>query len=455
MKLRGMPTANSMTARWTPLEPHAQQKAYWQSDSRFIVVPAGRRSGKSEIAKRKQVVDAMTFNSAPDGRFIFGAPTHGQAKKIFWNDCKLMIPDWAFKVSRRRSISESELIIQLCNGAIIEIIGLDKPERAEGSPIDGIVLDEYGNMKETVWSQHVRPGLLTKGRPPGRAYLIGVPEGRNHYYQTYKKAAGLKDWETFTWFSSDILPPEEVAAAREELDPLTFQQEYEGSFITFEGRCYYSFNYEIHASERLDHYYNERDGLHFCFDFNVEPGVCAIVQEIEYAGTNGHCAEEVTAVLGEVNIPKHSNTQKVCRKLIEDWKEHKGKIYLYGDATGGNRGSAQLEGSDWVIIKRELENAFPGRVYSRVPSSNPSVRSRINSLNSRLQSATGTVRVLVDPYRAPKVAEDLDGVRILKGSAGEIDKKSDESLTHVSDAFGYYIHRRFPAQERIIISKEI
>jgi hypothetical protein len=59
-------------------------------------------------------------------------------------------------------------------------------------------------------------------------------------------------------------------------------------------------------------------------------------------------------------------------------------------------------------------------------------------------SGDEVVRMMVDPGAAPHVVRDLEGVRILKGGAGEIDKKSDANLTHISDALGYYVAEVFP-----------
>jgi hypothetical protein len=43
---------------------------------------------------------------------------------------------------------------------------------------------------------------------------------------------------------------------------------------------------------------------------------------------------------------------------------------------------------------------------------------------------------------------DFDGVRVVEGGSGEIDKQTDKSLSHISDAAGYYIAERFPIDQR-------
>jgi hypothetical protein len=59
-------------------------------------------------------------------------------------------------------------------------------------------------------------------------------------------------------------------------------------------------------------------------------------------------------------------------------------------------------------------------------------------------NAGGVVRFMVDAAKAPNVVKDLEGVRTLKGGSGEIDKAATPTLTHVSDAIGYYVVKEFP-----------
>jgi hypothetical protein len=52
--------------------------------------------------------------------------------------------------------------------------------------------------------------------------------------------------------------------------------------------------------------------------------------------------------------------------------------------------------------------------------------------------------MMVDPIKAKHVVKDLEGVTLLEGGSGEIDKKKTPELSHISDALGYYIAREFP-----------
>lgn len=445
-----------MFERLYPLRYHPIQAAIDECLARFIVIPAGRRSGKTEKAKRKLLKAALSAQGYADPRYFAGAPTRDQAKAIYWNDLKAMIP----RALVRGKPRETDLCIPLWNGAEIYVIGMDKPERIEGRPWNGGVLDEFANMKPGAWGENVRPALSDRR---GWCWLIGVPEGRNHYYDInqYALHSGDPDWASFTWKSADILPREEVEAARRQLDELVFQQEYEASFVNFVGRIYYNFTEATHVAPLA---YDPTKPLAFCFDFNAAPGTAVVAQEQRLPqqyerDVNGRMLLNRpiigTGVIGEVYIPQNSTTPAVCRKLIELFGEHKGPVTCYGDASGGASGSAKVQGSDWDLIKSTLRPVFGDRLDFEVPASNPAERARVNAMNTRLKTTAGDVRMMVDGKRAPYTVKDLEGVRALAGGSGEIDKRADKRLTHLTDGLGYYVARKFPVAPNIGVVEQL
>lgn len=436
-----------ITNKWTPLKDHKTQIELYRSTKRFNVVPAGRRSGKTEIVgRRKQVLRFLLchdkrfpqfYSPYPDPRYFIAAPTRDQVKRIYWNDIKSMIP---INLLAKRP-NESNLIITGKNGAELHLLGLDKPERIEGSPWDWGVIDEIGNVKKGAWQENIRPALSDRR---GGCDFIGVPEGRNHYYDLAKKAEHdlTGDWGYFHWLSADILSEEEIRSAKEDLDELVYLQEYEASFVNFQGMVYYNFRPDTHVGDYA-HLYDPSRPLVFMFDFNVSPGIAVIGQEMGADKFRIPVGKTITVLLDEVHITRNSNTKMVCHKLIEKYQYHKGNVICYGDSTGGSKGTAKLRGSDWDIIKDELIPYFGNRLYFNVPKANPAERQRVNAVNSRLKSAAGEVKMVIDK-RCKWLIKDFEGTRILDGSAGEIDKKYDSTLTHMTDGVGYYIHKEFP-----------
>ncbi|MCK4776968.1 MAG: hypothetical protein KAS39_01245 [Actinomycetia bacterium] len=433
-----------------PLRFHPVQAAYWASPFRFNIVPAGRRSGKTELAKRKVVTRAMApphLGGSPYhmGNYFVSAPTFNQVKRIYWQDLKDMIPK-EFVLAT----SESDLWIKLINLNTIYCMGLDKPERMEGFPWDGGIVDEIANVKPSAWETNIRPALSDRG---GWCDLIGVPEGRNHYYELdlLARTDTTGEWGHFHWISADILRPEEIAAVRATMDEITYYQEYEASFVNYTGRAYHAFN-EEHNVRQLKHLYNPTRELKIMMDFNISPGTAAIGQDIQYRKQDTFRS---TLLLDEVFIKRHSNTIKVCDKIIELYgKKHFGPVTVYGDSTGGAGGSAKILGSDWEIIGKKLRGIWGDKVKFRVRRKSPRERDRLNATNSLLQSVNKDVRLYID-QSCGNIIRDFEGVILLDGGSGEIDKKSTPLLTHLSDAIGYFADRDHPLRSNKVRDMKI
>jgi hypothetical protein len=439
------------TSRWWPMPRHLGVQGYLRSTKRFNIVPAGRRSYKTEAAKRRLVKKALREVIVPGARYIACAPTREQAKDIFWDHLNALIPPEL--VAKRR---DSNLSIRLINGNGIFVVGMDRPQRVEGKdPIAYALLDEFGDMKPEAFTNHVGPALTDL---EADADFIGVPEGRNHYYDMFVEAqadqSGLWGWHH--WTSEEILPEREISYWKARLDPITYAQEFLASFVSYLGRAYYQFERGEHIADHLP--YDPNAPLIFCFDFNQTPGVACVGQEAHHL--------DRTLFLSEVYIERNSKTPMVCRALLDGatrkgiqtcpgYRNHPGLVYLYGDATGGAGGSAKVEGSDWDLVKKVLRPVFGDRLVDRVPEANPRERVRVNSVNSRFRAQDETIRALVDS-RCLALAKDLEGVSTVEGGSGDIDKQKHrtDGLTHISDAAGYYIVAKFPTRGQGAFGRE-
>lgn len=423
-------------------------------------------SGKTVEAQHRLLYGSFHFGgnhhgclTPPDGvlepKYAYLAPTHDQAKRISWERFRAWIPKWAL-----RSMNISDRYFEFVTGARLYVIGMDQPKRVEGIHLDGVVLDEFADMKPEAWTSSVKPALDTEGRPPGWGMFIGRPRGKNHFYKLLQKAIDLDGWGVYyPWPSWLVLSPEKIASARRELDDRSFRQEYGGEFLSDAGRAYYQFG----AWNITDLQYDPDEPLLLGFDFNVSPGVAVVAQDLEQAydliecprcavaqpGRSGeqchYCKyhlpfETVTAVIDEVWIDEDSNTRRVCERLLEKWGgRHKGPVLCYGDATGGAR-KTSAERSDWQTIEDYLSRQWP--VFEiDVPKANPAQRDRVVVMNSRLRNASETVRIYVDRERCPHLIDDLDMTQL--DDRGDLDEGKDKKYTHMSDALGYLVHQRF------------
>ena len=198
------------------------QKKAWVSDTRFLVIAAGRRTGKTRLAAWKLIVKAL---EATKGNVFYVAPTQGQARDIMWQT----LLELAQEVIVSAHINN--LQIKLINGATISLKGADRPETMRGVSLYYLVMDEYADMKPEVFEQILRPALADQ---KGGALFIGTPMGRNHFYELYKYAE-LGDDESykafhFTSYDNELLDADEINLAKKSMSSYAFRQEFMASF---------------------------------------------------------------------------------------------------------------------------------------------------------------------------------------------------------------------------------
>jgi hypothetical protein len=398
--------------------------AWQQSRKKHNVVAAGRRSFKTETAKRKIARLALCV----PGNYFFAAPTRGQAKKIAWQDLKdLTKPLWA------KETNESDLIIYLATGSTIHCIGLDAPARIEGQIWHGGILDEYGNMKPEVWPHHVQPVTADTG---AWVDFIGVPEGRNHYYELaeYARMSGDNEWAFFTWKSADVLPAETIEAARRQLDEKTFRQEYEASFEGAGETTYYTFDEESIVAQP---FVPDAPTVMF-WDFNAskeKPMATGLLQTI---GGIDYVTKEF--------VFKSTNTEQQCQAIKAFFEQNNftGTLAVTGDYMG-TRSESSASRSDYAIIESYFKN-YRGYVVKIRPTL--SVKDRVTSLNARFRVASGERKLFVDKG-CTKLIQDLRRVN-WKDSGTAIDGSNPE-LTHISDALSYWAYNYYPFDRKEII----
>jgi len=198
------------------------QKKVWADSTRFKIVAAGRRTGKSRLAAWMLIVNAL---QADKGHVFYVAPTQGQARDIMWQT----LLELAHPIVTNAHINN--LQIKLVNGATISLKGADRPETMRGVSLKFLVMDEYADMKPEVFEQILRPALADQ---KGGALFIGTPMGRNHFYDLYKYAE-LEDDESYTsWhftsYDNELLDPEEIDLAKKSMSSYAFRQEFMASF---------------------------------------------------------------------------------------------------------------------------------------------------------------------------------------------------------------------------------
>jgi hypothetical protein len=216
---------------------HDAQLEIYEHPARFKVVAAGRRFGKTYLARVLLAINALkSYNEEgfdlSDEEVYYIAPTFEQGKKIMWNALKSLLK-MESEGGLIRAAHENTAVITLINGRRISIKGADRPDTLRGVGLSFAVMDEYAFMKGDVWELIIQPAL---SRSKGGALFIGTPDGKNHFFDLYQKAqtrpVGFEDWYAWTFESlaNTTLDPKEISRQISTMSVAAARQEFGASF---------------------------------------------------------------------------------------------------------------------------------------------------------------------------------------------------------------------------------
>ena len=201
------------------------QQTVYMDKTRFKVIAAGRRCGKSRLAATILLIEGLR---CPAGSAVlYVSPTMGQSRQIIWD----LLLDLGREVIQSSHVNN--LDITLINGARIYVRGADRPDTLRGVSLTYAVLDEVADIKPAAWEQVIRASLSDK---KGSCIMIGTPKGRNWFYDLYNLGQeGIdpewKSWH-FTTADNPMIDPDEIESAKKTLSSFSFKQEYMASFDT-------------------------------------------------------------------------------------------------------------------------------------------------------------------------------------------------------------------------------
>lgn len=234
---------------------HDGQYAVATDTHRFRIICAGRRWGKSVLARLILLKWAVTS----PGLYWIVSPSYRQSKQNHWDALKKEIPpNWILKKN------EVDLSLTLRNGSVIQLKGAENPDTLRGVKLRGLVIDEIASIRSWnwLWSEVLRPTLTDYEAP---ALFISTPKGYNHFYKLFEmgqrgeqdraqdghQASPYRSWR-FTSYDNPYIPKAEIAAAREELTEDTFSQEYMADFRKYTGLVYKEFERAVHVADLPD-----------------------------------------------------------------------------------------------------------------------------------------------------------------------------------------------------------
>ena len=395
------------------------QQIIAKAASRFKVVVAGRRFGKTFLAIREICYQAKE----PNREVFYVTTSYRAAKMIVWKPLKRKLMDlkWAKK------INESELSILLKNGTTISLKGAEDPDKLRGVSLDYVVVDEAAECKlESLWGEILRPALADR---QGNALFIGTPKGKsNPFYDLYvfAKDTANTDWSAFQYTTLDggFVTAEEIEAARHDMSERQFNQEFLATFETYENRVAWAFARDVHVIDEPKQ--ANTSIIHVGMDFNINPAVATISVQTD--------AQTLT-VIDEIQMFA-SNTDEMSMEIKRRYPNS--KVFVYPDPSGSRRQTSSGGMSDHLI----LQNA--GFVV-KAPRKHDPVRDRINAINARFRSAEGKVNLYI-AKTAKYTIECLDKHQFKEGT---MVPDKDSGYDHMFDALSYCVAFMYPIRKTV------
>lgn len=184
--------------------------------------------------------DPKTGRPFLNPRYAYLAPLYGQVKKVAWDYLKDFTKNIPGAVSNEADLRVDIPRPHLGDKISFTLLGADNPDSLRGIYLDGVVLDEYGDMNPEMWRKVIRPALSDR---TGWAIFIGTPKGRNSFWDLYNKATNgfpLEEGGVYVdpeWYGAlytvedtKIISDDELESASREMTDDEYAQEFLCSF---------------------------------------------------------------------------------------------------------------------------------------------------------------------------------------------------------------------------------
>lgn len=403
------------------INSHPHQLEIAKDNTRFKVAVSGRRWGKSVLGR--EMILAKAFDMPGSLSWIV-TPTREMNKDIHWDALKQRVKELNWRVK----INETNLsITKLIGGSKIILKTADNPDRLRGRGLDFVVIDEFRDMDQSVWQDILRPALTDK---KGEALFISTPNGHDILYDLYLLGQGENpEWKSWHYrtIDSPFIDAHEIEQAKNDLDKMTFEREYEASFDTAGGNPYYSYTNLNNKPFELNSY----SPVIFTCDFNAtEKPMSWVVGQRVIEGIT-----DITNWKASLSY-QYTNTEVMC-KIADEWllknlRTYPSHLIFYGDYAGRQQKS-NSSFSDWQIIEDYFRNK--AKIEKRIKPCR-SIRDSIAATNAQLANTKGERKQFVDPEGCKELIEDWNKCE-WKTNGREL-KDNDNFRGHLCRAVDYY-----------------
>lgn len=209
---------------WSPDFPkeHKAQKQILECNSDLIVIAAGTRFGKTQVAAYK----ALKTLLVNDKHIWVVAPTYELTNKVFNWMTKWIATGFPSLIS---GISKRPFPkIETPWNSWVEGKSAETPTGLLGEELDLVIMDECSRIKKDIWDSYIFQRLASR---EGKAVLISTPFGKNWFEDKFIQAKKTNSGFNFRSRDNPYFPIASWDLAKKTLPEQVFQQEYRASFL--------------------------------------------------------------------------------------------------------------------------------------------------------------------------------------------------------------------------------
>lgn len=432
-----------LVLRWGPI-PGTAQEAFFDDDTPdgTLLFTGGWGSGKTMTLAAK-ALKLSAINAPLPG--IWCVPDYGHIHDTILPTLQDTDPDtgdpW-FLEPNQFHYHETRHVLSWDGGGSILFVTAENPRSIAGPNVAWCATDEPGSIKQDAWRN-----TIARVRHPSaklrQKVAAGTPEGLNFLAEQFgpDMASGYRKYVMPTRDNTELLKhhPDYLDQVRANATEAELAAYLDGKFVNMTGALAYpAFNAERQV---VPFDLDPSLPLRVTFDFNVDPMTVVIGQQWPGQAGMEFYAHQAIALMA-------STVMDVCAEIATRFPRWVPGLVVYGDASGKNRSHQSLR-SNYEIIHELLSRI--GSVTMKQPKDNPPVTLRLNSVNRLCGDAKGRTRLWLngDP-RAPRASLTRELIRSLqqtvkKSGTDDVWKKPMETVTHTSDALGYWLTVEAPA----------
>jgi hypothetical protein len=396
------------------LLPH-QQKFCEDIDHRKLALVCGFGAGKTYALVSKSIILASMNVGCISAIF---EPTAPMLRDILMRTMNELLELWEIPFTFRAS-PLPEYQLQFKEGVhTILLRTILTYQRLRGQNLCAVGFDEADTVNKRDAEQAMNMALARlRSGDVQQFYATTTPEGHSWAFDTFEKNA-KEDTRLIKAKTSDnpYLPEGFIDSLLENYPPQLIQAYLNGNFCNLTtGQVYDKFDRNIHVLE-TDPVINEHEPIRVGIDFNIG-NMNAVI---------GIAAANKFIVIDE--IAKSHDTDSLAKEIKAKYPFN--KIYVYPDASGGNR-STNASKTDIQILE---SYGF----LNQSALSNPAIRDRVNSVQGMFLNGKGESKMMISK-KAIRLIECLELQSY--NDKGEPDK--DAGYDHMNDALGYITWRLF------------